>query len=460
MLTNWLYSHQRLLRKLGFGLIIAIVAAISIAFHGCTNVTQPDGPITLRMAVPDDERTSWAPLINQFQAKHPNIRINLDEGLGSDGLKQLYINSFQQEEDSGSSQLYDLVYTDIIWLSEFVESGWLKDLTEYFPNIEEENFLESEIKSGRYDVGDGNGERLYRIPFRTDVGVLYYRRDLLNQAGLQPPNTFDELIEAVTTLKEQPDVQGGYLWQGRKDEAISAMFLEVLHGHGGYWIKPDKISDDLEQSVGLDHEEAIEAVNFLRRTLQEGISPEAVLSDREDATRQRFSDDNIVFMRNWPAAWVRVNQFGSTAHGNLGMKAMVSNVENSFATKGGWGFGIAHNSSHPEAAVEAINFFTSPASQRRFTLDHGSVPSLRFLFFDPTIVNQYNHYPQLLNIIDNSWVRRPRIPNYGVVSNVLQEHLREALINIDQTDSRDIMRRAASTTRRLLSRAQEANMAE
>lgn len=431
-------------KRFAFITIVIAVALFSFLFHSCSRYAQTPETIILRMAVPSDEQDSWIPLIEQFQAQHENVEIDLQVGIGSDALKRQYIDSFQPENPDNST-LYDLVYIDTIWLPEFVENGWLKDLSTDFPNqaaLVEEGFLQDEVDSGFY-----NG-KLYRIPFRTDAGVLYYRRDLLEQINQDPPETFTELIESVKLLQAQGIVNedDGYLWQGSDDEAIAAMFLEVLHGHGGFWINTERIEDDLEEAVGLDREEAIAALDFLRQTLQENISPDAVLTYSEENTRETFRDGNVVFMRNWPAAWAAV----SGSDFNLGIKSMVSNASGEpAATKGGWGFGIAHNASHPEAAIDAIKFFSSAAAQRRFTLEHGSVPSRRALFFDPEIVSKYNHYPRLFDIIDQHLVSRPRIPEYGSVSCILQQYLHEALDpdNLNQTNSRDVMNRAASDTR-------------
>jgi len=450
MLTNLLYSHQKLLRKLGFGLIIAIVAAISIAFHGCTNVTQPDGPITLRMAVPDDERTSWAPLISQFQARHPNIVISLDDAVGSDDLKRKYVRSFNADNsDPENTYHYDIVYTDIIWLPEFVEKGWLKDLTDYFPNIEDEDFFESEIENGRYDSGN-DVNRLYRIPFRTDAGILYYRQDLLEQIGESPPDTFDDLLRIAQTAKEQELVPIVYLWQGSEDEAISAMFLEVLYGHGGFWIKPEELEDestDISEAIGLGQIEAVQAANFLRLTIETGISDRFVLNYKEHETRDHFKSGETLFMRNWPAAWAKIHEPTSQVIGKVGIQPMVSiETVNPVSTIGGWGFGIASNSRYPEEAIKAIKFLMSPSAQRQFTLSQGSVPSRESLFNDRTIVVKYNHYPKLLNIIKEYQKPRPMIPQYGEASCILQKNLRNALTSNNVTEVENNMRDAARET--------------
>ena len=144
--------------------------------------------------------------------------------------------------------------------------------------------------------GDINGSRyqdkLYRLPWRTDAAVLYYRTDLLDRAGLKPPETFADLTQASKTLQDKKAAQWGYVWQGRQYEGISAMFVEVLQGNGGFWVDPQT------KQVGLDQLKAIAALKFLQSTIQQNVSPGGVVNYMEDDARRLFQSGNTAFMRN------------------------------------------------------------------------------------------------------------------------------------------------------------------
>jgi ABC-type glycerol-3-phosphate transport system substrate-binding protein len=43
----------------------------------------------------------------------------------------------------------------------------------------------------------GKAGNLYIVPFVTDIIGLYYRTDLFEKAKLQPPKTWDELLDAA-----------------------------------------------------------------------------------------------------------------------------------------------------------------------------------------------------------------------------------------------------------------------
>lgn len=438
----------RFLQRLGFPQILGLLTAFLLGIALIFILSQPPKPVTLSFVVAKNEAESWKLLIDQFKTKNPNIHIDLanyhpskpTSPESTDQLKETYMAAFKGE---GKTQPYDLIYMDIIWVPEFAAEDRLLDLSSEFPLEDlKKEFFRSEVDNGFY-----NG-KLYRIPFRTDVGVLYYRKDLLEGLDNKKLETFEDLIRISQTLQSQQKVEFGYLWQGRFSEGLVAMFLEVLEGYGGFWIKPEN------QQVGLDEKEAIQAVNFLRETIDKGISPPGITTYEEETTRRLFRDGRAAFMRNWPNVWVEANGANSSISGNIGIQPMVhAKGKKSGACKGGWGFGIAKTTKHKKEAVQAIKFFTSATAQRQFTLSYGSVPSRRKLFLDPKIVAKYSHYPSLLNMIDNYWVARPRIPQYEAASLILQKYLSAALKQPNEDGdirTQEAMDKAAKETRELL----------
>ena len=149
-------------------------------------------PVTLSLLVLESEIPYWKPLTQEFHDKHPKINIRLTGAETTDGIKEIYTTDFQQDSPN-----YDLVYMDIIWLPKFAKEGRLRELDDQIAQaVLKEDFLEQEVELGQYE------ERLYRIPFRSDAGVLFYRKDLLEHAGIETPKTFPEVLQASQKLKD------------------------------------------------------------------------------------------------------------------------------------------------------------------------------------------------------------------------------------------------------------------
>ncbi|CAD5932039.1 ABC transporter substrate-binding protein [Planktothrix agardhii] len=387
-------------------------------------------PVTLKVLVQALESTQWQPIINSFHQTHPKIRLEVVKAPNNSNLvEDLYTSAYLLGDSP-----YDLVYMDVVWVQKFAAAGWLEDLTKKVDPQKLTDYIQGDVQGGKYQ------NKLYRMPFRTDVGMLYYRTDLLEKAGLKPPKTFQDLLTTSQTLQNQNLAQWGYVWQGKQYEGLAAMFTEILQGYGGFWVNPET------QAIGLDAPESIEAVNFLRQTIEQSISPPGVTTYAEEETRRLFESGNTVFLRNWP--YVYALAANSPIRGKYGIQPMVNLPgKQSGACLGGWGFGISKSSKHQREAWQVIEYFNQPDIQRQYFLETGYVPSQKSLFTDDILVAKYNYLPALLQGAENA-VLRPPIPQYAQVSDILQRYLSAALTGSKTPEA--AMKEAARETRTLL----------
>ncbi|PIG93019.1 ABC transporter substrate-binding protein [Gloeocapsopsis sp. IPPAS B-1203] len=425
---------QRFLRRQGF-LRVGVFSAFFLGIVLYSWIALSQQPVTLNLLMTAPDAQPWQQgIVRDFEAKNPDIRINIIEGPNATNLlEDLYTSAFILGDSP-----YDLINMDVIWTPKFAAAGWLLDLSDRISPEELAEFSPADVEGSRYEG------RLYRIPMRSDVGMLYYRTDLLEQAGLEPPETFSDLIKASQTLQQKDLINWGYVWQGRQYEGLVAMFIEVLEGFGGFWVNPENLE------VGLDRPETLQAIAFLKDTIQQGISPPGVTTYQEEETRRFFQSGQAAFLRNWPYVWPLAQEEGSPIEGRIAIKPMVATPgRTGGACLGGWGLGISTSTRHPEEAWRAIQYFTSEEAQKNFILNAGFVPSRRSLFTDPEIVAKYPHYPQLLEVVQQA-VLRPPIAQYAQTSDILQRYLSAALTN--RMTPEQAMQAAANETRRLLSR--------
>lgn len=347
--------------------------------------------VKLTLAVHTGEKATWERLAQKFEQTPGNENIRLE-------IKVIHKDFKEKAEES------DIVYTDIIWLPEFVERNIIMpintnliqkfDVSTVDELITEGGFLKTEIDHGKYQSPD-KPEQLYRIPFRTDMGVLYYRKDLLKKYSKSVPQNYNELIKIAKEIQNKNRTKYGYLWQG-KGEGAATMFLEVLHGHGGFWVKDSVI--DINKKVGLADPEAIDAIKFLRKTLHEKISNRDF---NETDTDEYFMEDNAVFLRSWVNVWKKVQDDSeSPIKGKIEIMPMVANISDAETScQGGWGLALNKklegDSAKIDAAMRAIVSLTSTDSQKLFTLEQGTLPTIKSLFYDKDITWKYPHYEKL-----------------------------------------------------------------
>jgi multiple sugar transport system substrate-binding protein len=430
--------------------LFAVALGLSVTLYACQSSAQKE--ITLCFAVPENELTDWKQLTNKFNDDNKGkIKIELNKKSKSEKLKNNYLSSFKRSEKTKNINCddihYDLVYTDIIWLPEFADKKYLLPLDKHFKKEELEDFLQTEIGHGKYPPQYDSSKtkdpkdqpQLYRIPFRTDVGVLYYHQDLLGKEKVPAtPEDLNKTLSSKTSELVSKKLYG-YLWQAN-EEGLVAMFVEVLHAHDGFWVDKGK--------VGLGEPEAIKAVKFLKRTIRDEIS-DSNFDDEEDAIKD-FKQGRSVFLRNWPAAWAQFQGEDSEVKDKIGIAPVIGGK----GCHGGWGLAIAKNidKERQEAAIKAVKFLTSRKSQLLFTLSHGSVPTRKDLFFDNLIVSQYSHYPQLFNMVKvDKRVSRPRLARYDKVSKILQQSLQKAFdTNTKDDEVEGIMKKASEDTKKCL----------
>src|ERR1051325_1255482 len=151
-------------------------------------------------------------LIREFETAHPGVRVkNETLPTSSDDQHQVYVINLE-----GRSAGFDVMMLDIIWVSEFARAGWLLDLTDQVSADDLAAYFPSAAASAQW------GARVWALPWNMNVGLLYYRSDLLGRYGISPPATWDELVAAVRRVREgERDARlEGYVWQGKQYEGL------------------------------------------------------------------------------------------------------------------------------------------------------------------------------------------------------------------------------------------------
>ena len=420
----------------GGALLVLAACALGGLADARSNLAAARAPVLqstpLAVLLPGSERPFWEPIARRFEREHPGVRVDLVEGPQSTDLREnIYTASLLARDPT-----FDLVYMDVTWTAKFAAAGWLVPLDSSVAPAEREVFLPAALGAGVYEG------RLYRLPVRTDVGLLYFRKDLLRAAGLPPPQTFAELTRAAHRLQSPPSVWG-FVWQGKQYEGLVCDFLEVLRGCGGFWVDPATLE------VGLDRPQAIEALTFMISCVRgEPVSPPGVTTYEEEESRRLFQDGRAIFLRSWPYAWQLAQRPDSPLRGRVGVVPMVhAPGGRSSATLGGWGLGVSAFSHHPRLAVEFIRALTSLPGQRALCAPTGYAPARKEAYADPELLAANPFLSELARLHDYAALRPP-IPRYALASDILQRHLSAVLSGSGR--AADALRDAAKETRVML----------
>lgn len=362
------------------------------------------GPVPVRVLMPAPFADATAPLVRAYNARQGAIQLEVSRGpLDTEAVSDQAIGSLLLGDTP-----YDLLLMDVTWTARYAAAGWLAPLEPLLGADALEPFLPAARAGNAFDG------HLWRLPLMADMGLLYWRTDLMER----PPRTPAELEAISTALQRSGRVRWGYLWQGRQYEGLSCVLLEAFAAFGGHWLDP------ADGRLALTSPAAVRAVAWLDHLVRAGISPAAVAGWSENEALQSFAAGEAALLRNWPYAWALLQQPGSAVAGRVGVTTVVGppGAAAGSGTLGSWGFALLRGSAHPEAAADVIRWFAGPEVQRTLALGQGYSPSLAALYAEPELQARQPLLAVQRRALAAA-VARPITPLYAQLSDVLQRQV-------------------------------------
>ena len=368
----------------------------------------------------------------RFHDAHPDIAVALRATPdAADQRHQLYVQWLNAQVGEP-----DVLQLDVVWTPEFAAAGWILPLDRYGPPVQD--FFPAAVTANRWRGA------LFALPWFIDVGMLYWRTDLLADA----PGSLDELRRMAAAAQTSHHVPFGFVWQGARYEGLVTVFVEHLAAFGGSILDP-------AGHVTVDAEPAVAALTFMRDAIgRDGVVPPAVLTWQEEQTRLAFQNGQAVFMRNWPYAYALMEDAADSAVAGRFAVAPVPGQPGGAAAAALGGSTLAVNaySDQPDDAYALIDFLLQPAQMIERAAMAGQFPSRSALYDGDALAATLSIPPAEARRFIASAVPRPVSPVYSQLSNILQVSLHRALTR--QQEPRAALGEAAAEMRALLTRLQ------
>ena len=369
-------SRRDFLKLSGAGL--AGVALLRVA--GCAGGGQGGGgSASLSFSFFPDRTGSVQELIDEFNSQNEGqIQTTYREMPADSGQ---HFDQLKTEFQSGSGDI-DVIGGDVIWPAQFAANGWILDLSDRYPEEERGEFLPAPIQANTYQG------RIYGVPWYTDAGMLYYRRDLLEQSGFsRPPRTYDELKDVASRVQRDSGTRYGFVFQGADYEGGVVNALEYIWNSGGEVLDP---SDP--NRVTIDSPEAIRGLQIERGMISDSIAPEGVTQYKEQESATIFLNGDAVFMRNVPRMYALASDPNESKikPEQIGVSALPVAAEGnqSHSNLGGWNLFINAASKNQDAAWEFIRFISAPEQQKFRALNGSVIPTRQSLLEDREILEK------------------------------------------------------------------------
>lgn len=340
----------------------------------------------------------------QFVKEHPEVRITLTAA-GSqynDAMAKLLTQA-------ATGTAPDVAVIDSFYLPQYYDylqpiGDVLEEnnisLDSWFPFAQELMKPEDDVLAMWYD---------------TDVRALYYRKDLMET----PPTSWDELFEVMEPLKEQ-----GYsfLYPAGKNETTSCDILPWFWAQGG------ELLDDTGKPVfneGENKEAMLETFNFLKKTIDTGITPQRVTSFMTDGDMiEDIASGNVAMFvgGSWLATQIGAVLGQDTFNEMYGIADIPCLTSDSTSTCcGGWTYGIftQDETKRKLAAQFIVDMFIGDEGNVAYTTASGNLPC-RETSYD--LSDRFKEDPNAMafrDVFQNGHVR-PAFAIYTYFSNEFQ----------------------------------------
>jgi multiple sugar transport system substrate-binding protein len=387
----------------------------------------------------------FQPAIKELEARHQGLEIKLDY------RPVPYLNLHEQILKSMADQTpVDLLTVDYIWLGEFAEKGFLTDLTNYTKKWGRS----SDWYQGNWDGGVYK-DKVYGIWTVVDVRGLWYWKDMLNRASVDPNSmkTWNGYIEGAKKLNailrpegiegvhlvgatHSPDIDFyPYLWM------LGGDIIAQKPGHptkGDYWFPIYNSS------------KGVRALEFIKAQIDAGIKPQ-----KNHFWGKEFLDRKFAVMLEALQNHVHVNtteqkkEFENKV-GFLPMFPVPEGTNHSATMMGGWELSVTNKSKNKDLVWELITIMEDPKIITPFYEKYGLLPtqvSIGDGEYSANLSNTIPYYSQLISMLQLKGVR-PNIPEFPQIA----EHIRQALDEVlyQSKDPKEALDNAAAKSAKTL----------
>lgn len=290
----------------------------------------------------------------------------------------------------------DVIMADVVWPG--ILKDHLIDLKKYSKGAEKGHFPAIVANN----TLDG---KLLAMPWFTDAGLLFYRKDLIENYKQKAPTTWEELAATAKVIQDGERAAGnkdfqGFVFQAKAYEGLSCNAIEWISSFGGGSLV------EADGTISVNNPNAAKALDTAASWIG-SIAPQGVLNYAEEEARGVFQSGNAAFMRNWPYAWSLGNGGDSGIKGKIGVSALPKGGSNAkgAAALGGWQLAVSKYSRTPDAAADLVMYLTSEAIQKDRAVRGSYNPTITALYKDKDVLAANPFFGSLYDVFVNATPR-------------------------------------------------------
>ncbi len=372
---------------------VLVLAAVAVACGGGTRTTGratldwynfPDDSGALQRAADRCSRASGGRYAIRYH-KLPRT---------ADGQRQQLVRRLAARDPA-----LDILGLDVTWAPEFAEAGWIRPWTGARRAEAARDTLAAPLRTATWK------DRLYAVPYNTNVQLLWYRADLVPE----PPTTWAGMLETARALAKAGRPHRIEV-QGAQYEGLTVWFNTLVASAGGSILDADATAPSLGPP-------AVRAAGIMRDLAVSPAADPSLPNQMEDQNRLAMEAGTAAFQVNYPFVYpaMKADNPRLFRHLRWARYPRVDADRPARVTIGGIDLAVSAHSRRPELAFEAALCLRDRDNQLAAALRGGLPPTLRSLYDDPQVKRSYPFAQDVLAELENAALR-PQTPAYQNLS--------------------------------------------
>ncbi|MBW3085869.1 Trehalose-binding lipoprotein LpqY [Austwickia sp. TVS 96-490-7B] len=299
----------------------------------------------------------------------------------------------------------DIMSLDTVFVAEFAQADFLDAVPVDRRQAFTDDVVAPAVESATWK------DTLYAAPFWANTQLLWYRKSVAAQAGLDmtKPVTWDQIIDAATSQRKTVGVQA------KPYEGYTVWINALTESAGGHLVtNPGASADDL--NLGLTDQAGRRAAHIINRIADSGVGGPALSSSDENTTVDLFAGATSGFMVQWPYVWAALPLKGvDMADVGYARYPQIDQGRQSRPPLGGIQLAVNSRSRAKGAAWDAVRCLTDAAQQKTYMLGAGNPAARKSVYDDAQVRDAFPMAPLIKESLD-SGAARPSSQFYGDIS--------------------------------------------
>ncbi len=363
-------------------------------------------------------------IADEYEKRTPGVKIEVEVGGATSEQQQQYLNTVLASKDGA----LDVILIDVIRPAQYSAAQWAEPLDQFL-GADKDKVMARYLPA--YREANIVGGKVIALPYFADAQFLYYRKDLLEKHGVQPPKTWAELQAAsqkIQAAEGNPNLSG-FQTAGAPIEGTVCTYLVPMWGAGGNLT-------DASGKLALNTAEAKRPFELWASMKAANVTPPNLAEIPTDRIRQNFQAGNLLFAMNWGYVWQRTQgDADSQVKDKVGVVPLPGFTADKAATcVGGWQLTVSSFSKNKKAAFDFAMYLSSPEVAKMQAIAASHLPVFPEVYNDPEVLKANPWFAQALPVVQTAR-SRPVTPAYPRVSEIIRTNMNAFLAGSKTADA-------------------------